>query len=124
MCFKEREKPAKIVVFLSVLVILCGVVMFIESVVYQSTGNNIFTADLGTWTENVAKFKNVTGGFLIAFSLVAFFTGIGGASCNCGPCAKGNICYPIIYGILIMFVWIVVLVIGIVLTAVSFAGPE
>ena len=34
MCFKEREKPAKIVVFLSVLVILSGIVMFIESVVY------------------------------------------------------------------------------------------
>jgi len=52
MCFKERKKPAVIVTVLSVIVILLGILMVIESGIYQTKGS-ILTTDLGTLTASV-----------------------------------------------------------------------
>ena len=46
MCFPERKKPAIIVTVLSVIVILLGILMVIESAIYHTKGS-ILTADLG-----------------------------------------------------------------------------
>jgi hypothetical protein len=43
MCFEERKKPACIVVSLSVIVILCGFIMFISSVVFASQQEDSFS---------------------------------------------------------------------------------
>jgi hypothetical protein len=50
MCFKERKKPAMIVTILSVIVILLGILMVIESAIYFTAGS-ILTTDLGTLTD-------------------------------------------------------------------------
>lgn len=52
MCFKDRSKPANIVIALSIIVILCGIAMVTESIIFTMRGS-ILTADLGDWTEAV-----------------------------------------------------------------------
>lgn len=121
MCFQERKKPAVIVTVLSVLVILLGILMVIESIIYFTKGS-ILTTDLGTIKEKVKTFHSSTFGVLIAFSASAILTGACGASCLAKPC-KENRAYPIIYGILLFIVWVIILVIGIVVTAISFSSP-
>lgn len=34
MCFKDRKKPALIITILSVFVVLCGITMIIESIIF------------------------------------------------------------------------------------------
>lgn len=59
----------------------------------------------------------------MAFSCSAILVGAFGAGCFCKPC-KEKLALPILYGIFLFFVWIIILVIGIVVTAVSFSSPE
>jgi hypothetical protein len=59
----------------------------------------------------------------MAFSCSAILVGACGVGCFCKPC-KEKIALPIIYGIFLFFVWVIILVIGIVVTAVSFFSPE
>jgi hypothetical protein len=122
MCFPERKKPAVIVTVLSVIVILLGILMVIESGIYWTHGS-ILTADIGVLTEKVKSFHSSTFGVLIAFACSAILVGACGAGCMCKPC-KDKIALPILYGILLFFVWVIILVIGIVVTAVSFSSPE
>ena len=122
MCFKERKKPAVIVTVLSVIVILLGILMVIESAIYHTKGS-ILTTDLGTLTTAVKSFKNSTFGVLIAFSCSAILVGACGVGCFLKPC-KEKIALPIIYGIFLFFVWVIILVIGIVVTAISFSSPD
>jgi len=122
MCFKERKIPAMIVTILSVIVILLGILMVIESAIYHTKGS-ILTTDLGTLTTAVKSFKNSTFGVLITFSCSAILVGACGVGCFCKPC-KEKIALPIIYGIFLFFVWVIILVIGIVVTAISFSSPE
>jgi hypothetical protein len=122
MCFKERKKPALIVTILSVIVILLGILMVIESAIYFTHGS-IITADLGTLKEKVKTFHSSTFGVLMAFSCSAILVGACGVGCFCKPC-KEKIALPIIYGIFLFFVWVIILVIGIVVTAISFSSPE
>lgn len=37
MCWSERKKPALIVTILSVVVILCGIAMVVESIMYTNS---------------------------------------------------------------------------------------
>lgn len=122
MCFKERKKPAMIVTILSVVVILLGILMVIESAIYFTHGS-ILTTDLGTITEKVKSFHSSTFGVLMAFSCSAILVGACGAGCFCKPC-KDKIALPIIYGIFLFFIWVIILVIGIVVTAVSYSSPD
>ena len=122
MCFKERKKPAMILTILSVIVILLGILMVIESAIYFTAGS-ILTTDLGTLTDKVKSFHSSTFGVLMAFACSAILVGAFGAGCFCKPC-KEKIALPILYGIFLFFVWVIILVIGIVVTAVSFSSPE
>lgn len=123
MCFEDRKKPALIVTILSVIVILCGFVMVVESVVF-ATQDDVLSADLGSISHSMGNFKNASMAALLIFSLLAIGTGIAGATCGCKPCARGNICWPIIFGSLLLIVWLVTLIIGAIITTVSFTGPE
>jgi len=121
MCFQERKKPAVIVTVLSVLVILLGILMVILSIIYFTKGS-ILTTDLGTIKAAVKTFHSSTFGVLIAFAGSAILVGACGACCLGKPC-KEKLAFPIIYGILLFFVWVIILVIGIVVTAISFSSP-
>lgn len=59
----------------------------------------------------------------MAFSISAIVIGAFGAGCLCKPCKK-TLALPIIYGIILFFVWVIILVIGIVVTAISYSSPE
>jgi hypothetical protein len=121
MCFKERKKPAVIVTVLSVIVIILGIIMIIESAIYYTAGS-ILTTDLGSITAQVKTFHTSTFAILMAFSCSALIAGILGSGCLCKPCVN-NLALPIVYGITLFLVWIVILIVGIIITAVSFTSP-
>lgn len=123
MCFEDRKKPALIVTILSAIIILCGLIMVVESIIFAAQ-DDVLSADLGTVSEQAANFKNLSYGTLLAFSFMAIITGLAGTTCGCKPCAKGNICCPILFGIALFFVWLITLIVGSIITAVSFSGPE
>jgi hypothetical protein len=123
MCFADRKKPALIVTILSVIVILCGIVMVVESIIF-ATQDDVLSADMGSISNSMGNFKTASMASLLAFSLLAIATGISGTTCGCKPCARGNICWPIIFGSLLLIVWIVTIIVGIVVTVVSFSGPD
>lgn len=123
MCFKERKTPALIVTILSVFIALCGIAMIIETIIFVLS-SNIFDADLGTLSDAAAKFKTVSYAILLAFACLAFITGILGTTCGCKPCAKGSICWPVWFGLSLFLVWIITLIIGAILTAISFSGVD
>lgn len=81
-------------------------------------------ADFGEMTASIEAFKNMTFGVLLAFSLVAIGTGVGGALCGCAPCKKKSCCCAVLYAVPLGLVWLVYLIIGIVVTSVSTQGAE
>jgi hypothetical protein len=120
MCWGEKKVPVLILTILSSLMIVCGVIMVIECIVYQ-TSQSVLTADLGSLTTQIQSFKNSTFGVLIGFSATAIIVGIFGTLCHCKPC--DSIVFPILFGITLTAIWIVFIVVGAVLTTVSVAGP-
>lgn len=121
MCFTARKVPAVIVVILSYIVILLGVAMITECIVfqYQKTVFNSSTSK----ADQIAKFATSSFGVLIGFSAIALLTGICGATCFAKKCAE-NRAWTIIYGFILVVIWIVFVLMGIILTAVSVNGPD
>lgn len=71
-------------------------------------------------------FKNTTFGFLLVLSLIAILAGFGGISCAFKPCAEGS-CRkfgPRIYGCSLMFIWLVYVIVGGILTGTANTAPE
>jgi hypothetical protein len=121
MCFHERKTPAKIVTCVSGIVVMCGIVMLVNTIVFAAgTSESLMDADLGDVTETAKKFRNGSLATLLVFSIVAILTGLAGTLCLCkGPWSSGHIGWPIGYGIVLFFVWVVTLVMGSIVLAVS-----
>jgi len=68
---------------------------------------------------DIKLIRTIIFAVLMGFSCLAVIFGCCGLCCLKETCAK-NRCFPICYGILLLSVWIIILVIGIVLTTVSF----
>ena len=109
------------VVILSVLVILLGLAMIAECIVFQYKQTVFNQGD--TKTDQVKKFATSSFGVLIGFSGLAVLTGICGVTCLAKKCTE-NRAWTFIYGFSLVFVWIVIAIMGIILTAVSFNGPD
>jgi hypothetical protein len=119
MCFNERKNPALIVTILSGIVLTLGVLMIVESAIFFSR-DSILTASIGSLTEYFHTFRISFFGVLMSFSCLAVLIGACGICCFCKPCSESRL-YSICYGILLFFIWIIILVIGILITLVSFA---
>ena len=122
MCFNERRNPAIIVTVLSGIVLTLGVLMVVESAIFY-TRDSILTATIGSLTDKLHIFRISFFGVLMAFSCSAVLIGACGICCFCKPCARSK-ALPIFYGIFLLFVWIVILVIGILISIVSFAPTQ
>ena len=122
MCFTKREKPARIVTGLSVLVFICGIVMLWNSIIFAGDKERFFSED-EKW-----EVQDATGGavvsLLIIFSSLAIVVGAAGMFCVCKPCAEGGLWMPIVYGLFMTAVWIVFFVVGAIIASVSIAGPQ
>jgi hypothetical protein len=59
----------------------------------------------------------------MAFSCSAIIVGAFGAGCLCKPCAN-SIALPVIYGIFLFFIWIIILIVGLVVTGISVTSPS
>lgn len=118
MCFKRREKPARIVSGLSVLVFLCGLAGLINSAIYLD--KDIFNINedwRGVSIDSLA-------GVMVAFSVAAMVVGLAGMFCCCDCIAKCKIFPAVLYGLSMTVIWIVLVVIGAILTYTSFVWPE
>lgn len=57
MCFKDRKIPAILVTVLSVFLILFGIVIMAEAVIYE-TKTSVLNTDFGTWKDITIKVKS------------------------------------------------------------------
>ena len=121
MCFQDRKTGAIIVAILSVLVMLLGVAMIIECIVFSSR-TTVLNANLGDFKE-ANDFASTIFYILILVSIVAVFMGGCGLTCLAKPCVKSRF-WVITFGITLVMVWVVFVVIGAVVAAVATNGPE
>jgi hypothetical protein len=122
MCFKQRRVPAIIVSILSILVAILGLIMLIESIVYQ-TKPSILTAELGDLDGPVFAFRIGTFVAMIIAALLAICVGCFGSCCTFKPCIKHR-GYSICFGLTITLIWIIFIVVGGVMTSISEMGPK
>ena len=121
---EERKQPALLVSILSGIVVVCGFVMLGVSITFNNNEEDIFNADFGDKEEALQSVKSLTFGGLLIFSLFAVLIGAAGLTCGMKPCAEGG-CKrigPILFGVSLMFVWLVYLVVGIVIGGTSTAA--
>lgn len=78
--------------------------------------------DLGEF-KDVRTFSNTTFIVLMSFSVFTILLGMCGMSCFFKPCVT-NRGWTITFGILLMFVWLVITIFGFVITAISTNGAE
>lgn len=118
MCgFAERKKPALVVSILSIIVLLSGLILLIESSYYLTNGD-IFQADFGTLSKQINKFRRSSGTIYIALACSALIIGGLGATCGCKRC-QDNRCYSVWYGLILLVIWVLFLLIGIGLMMIS-----
>ena len=118
---EERKNPALLVTVLSGIVVICGFVMLGVSVSFKNNKDDIFNADFGDKERALNQVKSLTFGGLLIFSLIAVFIGAAGLTCGMKPCAEGG-CKrigPILFGLSLMFVWLVYLIVGVVIGGAS-----
>lgn len=123
MCFKNRKTLACIVTVFSILIALGGVVLLIESIVFETKGS-LVTANLGSITSSVAMFRNGTFIAMLVASIVAILLGILGSLCLLKFCERNSCCLSVGYGTIMFFVWIIFIVVGAILTAFAFLSPD
>jgi hypothetical protein len=124
MCLRERKVPAILVTVLSVILILIGILILIQAIVYELR-TSVLNTDLGDWqdiTLKVKTFRQSTFGLLIAGSAVTMIIGCFGAMCLCKPCKR--VYCSVIFGTVLLICWILFGVIGAVITFFSAAGPK
>lgn len=56
MCFKNRRYPAILVTVLSVFLVLFGIVIMAEAIIYE-TKSSVLNTDLGNWNNISLKVK-------------------------------------------------------------------
>ena len=77
--------------------------------------------DLGEF-KDVRTFSNTTFIVLMSFSVFTILLGMCGMSCFFKPCVT-NRGWTITFGILLMFVWLVITIFGFVITAIKDITP-
>jgi hypothetical protein len=79
---------------------------------------------MGTVQETVNEFKNVSMAVLLGFSGMTILIGFAGMTCLCKPCLNNGVCWAVLYGIAVFVLWIVMLVVGAIVTGVSLIGTS
>ena len=69
---------------------------------------------------DIDRFKNISFGILLGSGIIAFLTGFFGFFFTC--CKKK--CYAIIFGIFLSFTWLVIIVLGCIVTTVSYGSQS
>ena len=117
MCWNKRKPYAISVSVFSGIILCLGIVVFALAIQLQ-VAKSYFTIqniDGNAADINVEYLRNWGFGILVSFGFIAFVTGIYGLFFVC--CS--NRCYAIIFGTFLGVSWVVVLVVGALLTAVS-----
>lgn len=119
-CFKSRKQPALAITILSSLVLIAGIVISALAIRF-AVGSSFFTIATLTGTPadiNVNNFKNVSFGILLGAGLTALATGVFGFFFTC--CKKP--CYAIIYGVFLSVTWVIIIILGAIVTGVSYGS--
>jgi hypothetical protein len=100
-----------------VLIFCIGIVISALAIRF-AVGDSFFTVKTlqGDISDvEVDKFKNISFGILLGAGIIAFSTGFFGFFFTC--CKSKS--FAVIYGIFLSFTWIIILVLGCIVTAVS-----
>ena len=121
MCLSIKESRIAMAV-LSAIIVCIGIAISALAI-HFALGDSFFTiktlnGDIADF--DVEKFKNVSFGVLLGAGIVAFATGFFGFFFTC---AKSK-AYTIIYGTFLTFTWMIILVLGCIVTAVSVGAPS
>lgn len=123
MCFPTRKLPSLIVSGLSAVVVILGLILLIMAIIFQ-TGESVLTADMGDLSDFAALFRNGIFAVVLIFSLLALAVGAFGVGFQCKPCRKSPCGFAVCYGISIGLIWIVFIIVGSIVTAVSTVSSE
>ena len=104
-----------IVFVLGIVIMALSIKFTVGAIWWNTTGPDGYHAAL-----NVNKFKNVSFGILMTAGIIALITGIYGMFLAC--CVKK--CCAILFGTFLGFTWIAILVMGAIVTSVSFASQS
>lgn len=107
---------------LSVFVFISGAVVAALAIRFALGGSffNLLNADGTPADVNVARFKNISFGILLGAGIIALLTGFYGfffMRCK-------DRCFAVWYGIFLSFTWIIILILGCVVTAVSYGSQS
>jgi hypothetical protein len=124
MCFKNRRYPSILVTVLSVFLILFGIVIMAQAIIYE-TRSSVLNTDLGTYKDisiKVKTFRQATFALLVVGAIATMVTGCAGTMCVCKPCKP--IWCSMIFGTVLMGCMVLFLVVGSIITGLSMAGPK
>lgn len=116
MCLPSRKLPALCVTILSVVVLLTGFIMIVESILFYTDDTILQQDDLGSITQYKEIFRYVSFSIMILVSLIVTITGCVGAGCLLPPFRSFKI-FSVCFGISLTIVWMSVLISGILITA-------
>ena len=85
MCFKSRLLPALCVTILSVVVLITGLILVVQSTLFYTAEAFYTQNDLGSITQYVQIFRITTFAILLSLSLLIIATGCVGTGCLCPP---------------------------------------
>ena len=104
------------------MVFICGIVIAALAIRF-AVGDSFFTVKTlqGDISDvDIDRFKNISFGILLGAGCIAFLTGFFGFFFTC--CKKK--CYAVIFGIFLSFTWIIIIVLGCIVTAVSYGSQS
>jgi hypothetical protein len=112
------------IVILSLLTILLGSAMIVESLIFQdSSVQEIKPPNLSTDFESSKTYTSLLFYLVVVLATIAIMIGICGLTCLAKPCSK-SLGFIRIFGICITMSWLLFIVFGFIIVAVSTNGPE
>lgn len=105
---------------LSIIVIMCGIVMLVNSIVFAARQGD----SMSSVNEAAKTFSRGIVAALLVFSIWALGVGISGLMCFCKWCREGGCCWAVIYGCVLFIAWIFFIIMGSIVTGISMSGPE
>lgn len=117
MCFSDRKKPVCCIMILSALGAICGIIMIAFAFVFT---NQDVVKQMEKQNADIEDGRKLVFAGLVAF---AIFTTLVSVMGFCTKCCK-SWCFNIIFGTLLLPIWIVVVVIGAGALLISVAAED
>lgn len=107
------------VTVVSVLMIIFGILLVLLSLDFESK-DGILNADLGSLNPDIKNVREIIFLVIMVFALITIVLGGFGSMCLAPCCNKCG--FAVVFGVMLLFMWIVFITVGGVVTTVSVVG--